>query len=92
MINNLWQYVNVASMFIPLYQKSICDNILMLQILYSLISKYQIILFHIKAIKAYCFSCMKITANKNSSVRRTKQSRLMFVLSCAICGKKENKI
>ena len=35
---------------------------------------------------------MKITANKNSSVRRTKESRLMLVLSCAICGKKENKI
>ena len=37
----------------------------------------------------YCVSCKKNTMNKNSSVRRTKQNRLMLVLNCAICSKKK---
>ena len=39
--------------------------------------------------ETYCVSCMKNNANKNSSVRRTKQNRLMLVSNCAICGKKK---
>ena len=29
--------------------------------------------------------------NKNSTVRRTKQNRLMFLSNYAICGKKKSK-
>ena len=29
----------------------------------------------------HCFSCKKNTVNENSSVRRTKQNRLMLVLT-----------
>ena len=36
----------------------------------------------------YCISCKKNTANKNSSVRRTEQNRLIRVSYCAVCGKK----
>ena len=36
----------------------------------------------------YCVSCEKNTAIKNSSVRRTKQNRLVLVIDCAACGKK----
>ena len=38
--------------------------------------------------ETYCVSCKKNTVNKNSSVRRTKQNRLMVVSNCAVCGKK----
>ena len=38
--------------------------------------------------ETYCVSCKKNTANENSSVRKTKQNRLMILLNCAICGKK----
>ena len=34
----------------------------------------------------YCVSCKKNTANKNSSVRKTKQNRLMLLPNCTICG------
>ena len=37
-----------------------------------------------KTMDTYCVSCKKNTANKNSSVRRTKQNRLMLVSNCAI--------
>ena len=40
--------------------------------------------------ETYCVSCKKYTANKNSSVRKTKQNRLMFLSKCAICGKKKS--
>ena len=36
----------------------------------------------------YCGSCKKYTANENSSVKKTKQNRLMILSNCAICGKK----
>ena len=36
----------------------------------------------------YCVSCKKNTANKNSSVRKTKNSRLTLLSNCAVCGKK----
>ena len=34
----------------------------------------------------YCVTFNKITANKNTSIRRTKQNRLMVVSNCAICS------
>ena len=37
----------------------------------------------------YCVSCEKNTTIKNSSVRRTKQNRLVLVIDCAACGKKK---
>ena len=37
----------------------------------------------------YCVSCKLNTANENSSVRRTKQNRVMLVSNCAACGKKK---
>ena len=36
----------------------------------------------------YCISYKKYTTNENSSVRKTNQSRLMLLLNCTICGKK----
>ena len=41
--------------------------------------------------ETYCVSCKKNTANENSSVRRTKQSRLMLSSNCAIRGKKKSR-
>ena len=37
----------------------------------------------------YCVSCKKKSANKNSSVRQTKQNRLRLMLlsNCVVCGK-----
>ena len=35
--------------------------------------------------ETYCVSC---TANKNSSVRKAKQNRLMLLSNHAVCGKK----
>ena len=40
--------------------------------------------------ETYCLSCRKYTANKNSSVTKTKQNRLMLTSNCAICGKKRS--
>ena len=39
--------------------------------------------------ESYCVSCKKYTANENSNVRKTKQSRLMLLSNCATCGKKK---
>ena len=36
-----------------------------------------------------CVSCKKSTSNENSSVRKTKQYRLMLVSDCTVCGKKK---
>ena len=38
--------------------------------------------------ETYCVSCKKNNANENSSVRKTKQNRLMLLSNCAICGNK----
>ena len=38
----------------------------------------------------YCVCCNKNTSNKNSSVRKTKQNRLMLLSSCTICDKKKS--
>ena len=40
--------------------------------------------------ETYCVSCKKYTANGNSSVRKTKQKRLMLVSNCVVCGKKKS--
>ena len=37
--------------------------------------------------ETYCVSCNKNTANENSSVRKTKQNRLMLLSNCAVCSK-----
>ena len=37
--------------------------------------------------ETYCVSCKKYTAYENSSVRETKQNRLMLLSNCVICGK-----
>ena len=41
-----------------------------------------------KTMETYCVSSKKNTANKNSSIRKTKQNRLMLLRNCAVCGKK----
>ena len=38
----------------------------------------------------YCVSCKKYTANENLNVIKTKQNRLMPILSWAVCGKKKS--
>ena len=37
-----------------------------------------------------CVSCKKNTASENSSVRKSKQNRLMLLSNCAICGKEKS--
>ena len=39
--------------------------------------------------ETYYVSWEKYTANKNSSVRKTKQSRLLLLLNFAVCDKKK---
>ena len=41
--------------------------------------------------KLYCVSCKKNTTNKNSSVRKTKQNRLMVLSNCNFCSKKKSR-
>ena len=40
--------------------------------------------------ETYCVSCKTYTTNENSSVRKTKQNRLMLLSNCAVCGKKKS--
>ena len=42
--------------------------------------------------ETYCVNYKKYTANENSSVRKTKENRLMLFLksNCAVCGKKKS--
>ena len=42
--------------------------------------------------KTCCISCKKYTANENSSVRTTKQNKLMLLSNCSVCGKKKNQL
>ena len=42
--------------------------------------------------ETYCVSRNKNTANKKSSVRKSKQNRLTLVSNCAICGKERTEI
>ena len=37
----------------------------------------------------YCINCRKNIANEKSSVRKTKQNRLMLLSNCSVCGKKK---
>ena len=37
----------------------------------------------------YCVSCKKSTSKESSSVRKTKENRLMLLKSCAFWGKKK---
>ena len=37
--------------------------------------------------KTYCVSCKENTTNEISSGRKIKQSRLMFLSNCTVCGK-----
>ena len=38
----------------------------------------------------YCYSCKKDTATKNSTVKATKQNRLMLVSNCAVFIKQKS--
>ena len=38
----------------------------------------------------YCLSSKKNTEKGNSSVRKTKQNRLMLLSNCVVCGKKKS--
>ena len=40
--------------------------------------------------ETYCISCKKYIENENSSVRKTKQNKLMLLIICAVCGKKKS--
>ena len=40
--------------------------------------------------ETYYVSCKIYTENKNSNVRKTKQSRLMFLSNCSVCSKKKS--
>ena len=40
--------------------------------------------------ETYCVSCEKYPANANSSIKKTKQNRLMLLSNCAVCGKKKS--
>ena len=42
--------------------------------------------------ETYCVSCKKYTADENSRVGKTKQNKLMLLLSCAVCGKKKSTV
>ena len=42
-----------------------------------------------KTMETYYVSCKRNTMNGNSSVRRTKQNRLIFLSNCTICGKQK---
>ena len=47
---------------------------------------------NVKAMGTYCVGCKKSTANKNYSIRRTKENRLMLVSNCAVCDKKRLRL
>ena len=42
--------------------------------------------------ETYCVSGKKNTENKISSVRKTKQNRLMLLSNCAVCGKTKSTL
>ena len=41
--------------------------------------------------ETYCETCKKITANKNSSVRRTKQNSIMLLSGCTGYDNKKSR-
>ena len=40
--------------------------------------------------ETYCMICLKYTALKNSSLRKTSENRLILLSQCTICGKKKS--
>ena len=48
-------------------------------------------IYYIKMIERYWVSCEKNTVKKNSTVRKTKQYRLMILSNCISCGKKRSR-
>ena len=46
-------------------------------------------IYYIKTMGTYCVSCKKSTSKESSSVRKTKENRLMLLKSCAFWGKKK---
>ena len=40
--------------------------------------------------ETYCVSCKNYTANKNASIKKAKQNRLMLLSNCAVCGKRKS--
>ena len=48
-------------------------------------------IYCVKTMETYCASFKKNTANKNASVRRTKQNGLMLLSYCDACGKKRSR-
>ena len=42
--------------------------------------------------ETYWVSCKKSTASENSSVRKTKQNRLMLLSNGTVCGKKKKQL
>ena len=46
-------------------------------------------IYYTKAMETDCVICKENIENKNSSVRRTKQKRLIPVSNCVACGKKK---
>ena len=47
-------------------------------------------IYYIKTMEAYCVSFRKNTGNENSSFKKAKLNRLMFLPNCAVCGKKKS--
>ena len=46
-------------------------------------------IYYIKIVDTYCVSCKKNTANENSSDKRTRKKRSMFLSNCGVCDKKK---
>ena len=49
-------------------------------------------LLHVKAIKTYSVNCKKNAVDKNSSIRTTKQNRLILVKLCCLWQEKLLKL
>ena len=47
-------------------------------------------IYYIKTMEKYSVSYRDITGNEDSSVRKTKQNRLMLLSNCVVCGKKKS--
>ena len=39
--------------------------------------------------ETFCVSCKKYSENEISSVRKTKQNRLILLSNCIVCGKRK---
>ena len=72
----------------PAVEIKICEPLQQLKSISQLQRKRRI-LYYIKTMETYCVSCKKNTKNENSTVRKTKQNKLMILSNCSICGKKK---